>query len=73
MPGNKDRREYTIQYLSSVVDEDIPALPKTWKEKIKKAIESKLRHEPEVFGKPLRKSLKGFRSLRVGITVLFIA
>ncbi len=34
--------------------------------KIKKQIELKLTNSPENFGKPLRKSLKGYRRLRVG-------
>jgi len=33
--------------------------------KIKRQIEKKLTTNPEVFGKPLRKSLKGYRRLRV--------
>lgn len=63
MSGNKN---YKVEYLSSVVKEDIPALPKTWRAKIRSAILNKLTTHPEVFGKPLRRSLKGFRRLRVG-------
>lgn len=33
---------------------------------IKEAIEKKLTKDPIIFGKPLRYSLKGHRSLRVG-------
>ena len=33
---------------------------------IKSSINTKLVDNPELFGKPLRKSLKGYRSLRVG-------
>lgn len=63
MHGNK---KYHTKYLSSVIGNDIPALPNVWQKKIKLAIEGKLLNDPEVFGKPLRKSLRGFRSLRVG-------
>ena len=57
---------FTISYHPDVVEEDIPALPKKERERIKKAIEQKLTTHPEVFGKPLRRSLKGYRKLRVG-------
>jgi len=62
MPGNK---LYTIDYLSTVVKEDIPALPASAKKIIKKAIEERLMFDPIGFGKPLRYSLKGHRRLRV--------
>lgn len=57
---------YRIEYLSTVVDDDIPLLPKRFKEAIKSAIEEKLMTDPVGFGKPLRYSLKGHRRLRVG-------
>lgn len=57
---------FEIQYHELVYREDIPKLPKTLKERIKRAIEEKLMIHPEMYGKPLRRSLKGFRKLRVG-------
>lgn len=57
---------FTIRYHEKVVGEDIPRVSREWKERIKKAIEEKLSFEPESFGKPLRRSLKGYRKLRVG-------
>jgi len=57
---------YRIEYLDSVVEEDIPNLPKTMREVIKRAIEDRLTIDPVGFGKPLRYSLKGHRRLRVG-------
>lgn len=63
MPGNST---YKIEYLSSVVKRDLPALSHEWRDLIRRAIEEKLTQNPEVFGKPLRQSLKGFRALRVG-------
>ena len=56
---------YRIEYLGSVVQEDIPKLGSA-KNRIKKAIEEKLTRNPVEFGKPLRYSLKGCRRLRVG-------
>ena len=63
MPGNKT---FQAEYLELVVKDDIPALPKTIKATIKKAIEERLMTDPIGFGKPLRYSLKGHRRLRVG-------
>ena len=56
---------FVIEYLESVIREDIPRLGSA-KNRIKKAIEDKLTHNPIEFGKPLRYSLKGCRRLRVG-------
>ena len=56
---------YIIEYLESVIREDIPKLGSA-KNRIKKAIEEKLARNPVEFGKPLRYSLKGCRRLRVG-------
>ena len=41
-------------------------MPKSDLIRIKKAIESKLLTNPGKFGKPLRNTLKNYRSLRVG-------
>lgn len=57
---------YRIDYDEKVVHQDIPALSQDKKIIIKKQIEKKLVSHPEVFGKPLRDSLFGYRSLRVG-------
>ena len=62
-PGNNT---YRIEYLDSVVDEDIPKLPKAMRILIKRAIEERLSIDPIGLGKPLRYSLKGHRRLRVG-------
>lgn len=59
-------RPYSIEYLLTVLREDISALDKTIKAAIKKAIEERLAVDPIGFGKPLRYSLKGHRRLRVG-------
>lgn len=57
---------FEIRYHEAVVAEDIPKLSKEWRDAVKSAIEKKLTENPEVFGKPLRHSLKGYRKLRVG-------
>lgn len=57
---------FEIQYEKTVVTEDIPRLPKLWRDRIRDAIEEKLTTSPDFFGKPLRRSLKGYRKLRVG-------
>ncbi len=57
---------FNILYYPLVARADIPRLSKTWKGKIQKAIEERLSTNPETYGKPLRRSLKGYRKLRVG-------
>jgi mRNA interferase RelE/StbE len=57
---------YSIYYHKKVVEQDIPLLDNVWKIKIKGAIEQKLTAFPETFGRPLRRSLRGYRKLRVG-------
>jgi mRNA interferase RelE/StbE len=56
---------YRVEYLESVVREDIPTLSKDVRNRIRRAIERKLTSHPIEFGKPLRYSLKGARRLRV--------
>ncbi len=57
---------FKVVYHYLVVQKDIPKLPAAWKEKIKRAIESRLTTKPDVYGKPLRRSFKNYRKLRVG-------
>lgn len=57
---------FEIHYHELVVKKDIPKLSKNVRARIKRAIEEKLTTHPEKFGKPLRRSLKGYRKLRVG-------
>ncbi|HQU08729.1 MAG TPA: type II toxin-antitoxin system RelE/ParE family toxin [Opitutales bacterium] len=63
MSGNK---AYEIEYLACVLKDDIPHLATTASKFIKRAIEERLKVDPLGFGKPLRYSLSGHRSLRVG-------
>lgn len=62
MPGNN----YSVFYASDVLSHDIPRLPKTMKETVRRAIETRLMVDPIAYGKPLRYSLKGHRRIRVG-------
>ncbi|MBC7396963.1 MAG: type II toxin-antitoxin system RelE/ParE family toxin [Bdellovibrionales bacterium] len=64
-PGNS-LNSYAVDYLRSVVKEDIPTLPKSIKAQIKKAIETRLTVDPIGLGKPLRYSFKNHRRIRVG-------
>lgn len=59
-------RVFKIEYLESVVHDDIPDLPKTMRSRIKTAIESRLAQDPVGLGKPLRYSFVGHRRIRVG-------
>ena len=64
MPGTL--KSYHIEYLSSVVKKDIPAISAPDQKVIQRAVETRLILDPVGFGKPLRYSLKGHRRLRVG-------
>ena len=57
---------FEIIYEKEVVHVDIPSLPNPWGRKIRETIESKLTRNPELYGKPLRRGLSGYRKLRVG-------
>ena len=57
---------YEIIYVDKAVKDDIPKISGLYKDRVKKAIETKLITEPDLFGKPLRRSLRGYLKLRVG-------
>lgn len=57
---------YTIVFASFVVKEDVPTLDDSVFARAREAIDTKLKTHPAVFGKPLRYSLRNYRSLRVG-------
>ncbi|MBT3292775.1 type II toxin-antitoxin system RelE/ParE family toxin [Candidatus Peregrinibacteria bacterium] len=58
--------KYLVTYSTLLNTKEIQRFPKPDLKRIKKTIEDKLTTNPEAFGKPLRFSLKGHRSLRVG-------
>lgn len=57
---------FRILYHTAVVRDDIPKLSSADRKRVKEAIEEKLGGSPEIFGKPRRHSLRGYRALRVG-------
>lgn len=57
---------FNIEYHRAVAEEDIPKLSSAMRMRVKRVIEEKLMTHPEQFGKPLRRSIKGYRKLRVG-------
>ena len=58
--------KYAIEYTEFIDVKRLAALPKKTLVHMKETIEKKLETRPEVFGKPLRRSLYGYRSLRIG-------
>ena len=58
--------KFGIAYHPAVVHTDIPSLGHMERDMVAHAISQKLRTMPEVCGKPLRRSLRGCRSLRIG-------
>ena len=57
---------FSIIYEPTVIEEDFPKIPKSSLAQILRAIGSRLATDPMAFGKPLRHSLHGYRSLRIG-------
>ena len=57
--------DYTVHYHPEI-SKDISSFPQNIKSRIKKAIEQRLARDPIKFGEPLRRSLKGYRKMRVG-------
>jgi len=58
--------KFTIIYHPDVKNIDLPKINRNVRLRIKKAIEERLMTEPAKYGKPLRKSLRGYWKLRVG-------
>ena len=57
---------FRIAYHPLVPGRDLPKLSSFWLSEVERVIEEKLTMYPEVYGKPLSQSLKGYRKLRVG-------
>jgi mRNA interferase RelE/StbE len=57
---------FEVVYHPDVKNLDLPKLDTPSKTMIKRAIEERLSTRPEVFGRPLRGSLKGYWKLRGG-------
>ena len=57
---------YVVRYSRHIDWKRFRMLPVADKKRFQKAVEDKLTVDPLTFGKPMRKSLYGCRSLRVG-------
>ena len=57
---------FQLRYHPDVPGEDIPALNRDIRGRLRKAIESRLTRAPQDYGKPLMGNLSGYWSLRVG-------
>jgi len=57
---------YKLLYHQDAKKVDLPKIDKKNKATIKKAIEERLAVQPEAYGKPLQRTLKGYWKLRVG-------
>lgn len=57
---------FEIQLRQEVVDTDLPKIDTVWQKKIKRAIADRLSTQPHLYGKPLRRTLKGYYKLRIG-------
>ena len=57
---------YQLLYHADVKKVDLPKIDGKNKTMVKRAIEERLATQPEVYGKPLQRTLKGYWKLRVG-------
>ena len=58
--------DYKIVYHDLVFRDDLPPIPRNWRDNILRLVHHKLTKHPQVFGKPLRSPLAGYRKLRIG-------
>ena len=58
--------QYELLYHPDIAGEDLPHISKNIKKRLRKAIEERLGSNPEKYGEPLKRGLKGYRKLRVG-------
>lgn len=57
---------YHLAYHPEVCTKDIPSINQNLRDRISRAIETRLTTEPQRYGEPLRRTLKGYWKLRVG-------
>lgn len=57
---------FSLRYHPDVRDRDLPLLNETMRRRIRAAIERRLLVDPERYSEPLRRTLKGYRKMRVG-------
>lgn len=58
--------EYRLLYHPEVGHRDVPKLNRDLRSRIERAIRERLTTSPELYGRPLRGTLKGYWKLRVG-------
>ena len=57
---------YELKYHPDVKKSDLPKIDAKNRGMIKRAIEDRLADQPEAYGKPLQRTLKGYWKLRIG-------
>ena len=57
---------YKLKYHPDISKYDLPKIDANIRNMIKRAIEERLINEPEMYGKLLQRTLKGYWKLRVG-------
>jgi mRNA interferase RelE/StbE len=57
---------FFLKYHPDVKNIDLPIIDGKIKHRIKKAIEERLLIAPQIYGKPLQRTLKGYWKMRVG-------
>jgi len=57
---------YKLKYHPNVKKSDLPKIDAKNRNRIKRATEERLTTHPEIYGKPLQRTLKGYWKLRVG-------
>jgi len=57
---------YKLEYHPDIKKSDLPKIDVKNRKMIKKAIEERLAIQPEIYGRPLQRTLKGYWKLRVG-------
>ena len=57
---------YTVKYHPDVKNVDLSSINLKIRERIRRAIESRLMIAPQEYGLPLKKNLRGYWKLRVG-------
>ncbi len=57
---------YTLVYHPDVRKKDIPSINRNIRDRISHAIETRLTTDPQRYGEPLRRTLKGYWKLRIG-------
>jgi mRNA interferase RelE/StbE len=57
---------HELTYAAVVTRDDLPSIDRDWVREILTAVLEKLTVHPDIYGKPLRGGLHGYRKLRIG-------